>query len=62
MLAWWYINEMYLRIGDYRDALEGGDRKEAEKRYEILGKATNSYLTLLNRLITSKVGDPFAYL
>jgi len=24
MLARWYVNEMYLRIGDYRDALSGG--------------------------------------
>jgi len=62
MLARWYINEMYLRIGDYRNALDKGDAKEAKACYSFLGKATNSYLTLINRSITSKVGDPFAYL
>lgn len=62
MLARWYVNEMYLRIGDYRDALERGDGGEAKKAYACLVKGTNSYLTLLNRSITSKVGDPFGYL
>ncbi len=62
MLARWYINEMYLRIGDYRNALEKGDGKEAKSCYGYLVKATNSYLTLLNRSITSKVGDPFGYI
>lgn len=62
MLARWYINEMYLRIGDYRNALEKGDRKQAETCYACLNKALNSYLTLINRSITSKVGDKFNYL
>lgn len=62
MLQRWYINEMYLRIGDYRNALEKGDAKEAKVSYECLGKAMNSYLSLLNRQITSKVGDKFGYL
>lgn len=62
MLARWYINEMYLRIGDYRVALEKGDASGAKVAYGCLIKACNSYLTLLNRSITSKVGDPFSYL
>mmetsp|Transcript_10092 Transcript_10092/g.24713 ORF Transcript_10092/g.24713 Transcript_10092/m.24713 type:complete len:301 (-) Transcript_10092:325-1227(-) len=62
MLARWYINEMYLRIGDYRSALEKGDAKEAKLCYTYLIKASNSYLSLLNRSITSKVGDQFGYI
>jgi len=62
MLARWYINEMYLRIGDYRSALEKGDAKEAKLCYGYLIKASNSYLSLLNRSITSKVGDQFGYI
>ncbi|KAL7495579.1 hypothetical protein ACHAWT_009574 [Skeletonema menzelii] len=62
MLARWYINEMYLRIGDYKTALQKGDQKDAETCYGYLIKAMNSYLTLINRSITSKVGDQFSYL
>jgi len=61
MLARWYINEIYLRIGDYRRALASGDEKDAKFSYQCMIKAMNSYLTLLNRSITSKVGDPFTY-
>ena len=62
MLARWYINEMYLRIGDYRTALQKGDQKDAETCYGYVVKAMNSYLTLINRSISSKVGDQFSYL
>jgi hypothetical protein len=62
MLARWYINEMYLRIGDYKSALEKGDEKEAKACYGYLNKAMNSYLTLINRSISSKVGEQFSYL
>ncbi|KAL7466116.1 hypothetical protein ACHAXS_006411 [Conticribra weissflogii] len=62
MLARWYINEMYLRIGDVRDALEKGNSSEAKDCYSYLKKAMNSYLSLMNRVITSKVGDKFEYL
>jgi hypothetical protein len=62
MLARWYINEMYLRIGDYRDALAIGDANKAKACYDCLTKALNSYLSLLNRSITSKVGDQFGYI
>ena len=62
MLARWYINEMYLRIGDYREALVREDADEAKACYECLTKAMNSYLSLLNRSITSKVGEKFGYI
>lgn len=62
MLARWYINEMYLRIGDYREALQEEDTGLAKTCYECLCKAMNSYLSLLNRSISSKVGDPFGYI
>ncbi|KAL7441805.1 hypothetical protein ACHAXM_010115 [Skeletonema potamos] len=62
MLARWYINEMYLRIGDYKSAMEKGDEKEAKACYGYLNKAMNSYLTLINRSISSKVGEQFSYL
>ena len=61
MLARWYINEVYLRIGDIRNALEKGDGKEAKSCYGYLKKAMNSYLSLMNRVVTSKVGDQFSY-
>ncbi len=62
MLARWYVNEIYLRIGDYRDALtRGGDEAAARECYGCLVKATNSYLSLLNRSISSKIGDQFGY-
>lgn len=63
MLARWYINEMGLRIDDYKRALEPqGNEKEANACYAYLKKAMNSYLTLINRSISSKVGEQFSYL
>ncbi|KAL3806013.1 hypothetical protein ACHAXA_010776 [Cyclostephanos tholiformis] len=62
MLARWYVNEMYLRIDDYRNALSRGDVADARACYDILVKATNSYLSLMNRSISSKVGDKFGYI
>ncbi|KAL3789168.1 hypothetical protein HJC23_012257 [Cyclotella cryptica] len=61
MLARWYINEVYLRIGDMRAALEKGDRSEAKLCHDYTKKAMNSYLSLMNRVITSKVGEPFGF-
>lgn len=58
MLARWYVNEIYLRIGDVRDA---GTVEEARTRFGFLVKATDSYLALMNRAVTSKVGEPFGY-
>lgn len=58
-LARWYINEIYLLINDLRKAATDEDAKI------IVGavhSATNSYLTLMNRVITPKVGDKLPYL
>lgn len=58
-LARWYINEMYLHIGDIRSA-----KKEADALNSLSSakKAANSYLGMMNRVITSKVGDKFELL
>ena len=53
----WYINEICLLIDDMRK--EGADRKAL---YESIRGAVNSYLTLMNRVITSIVGDKFEYI
>jgi hypothetical protein len=58
-LARWYINEIYLDIDDIRKA---GSKVAAEESYANLVLALNSYLGMLNRSITSKVGDPFELL
>lgn len=62
MLARWYINEVHLRIGDMKTALDKGDFNEAKACHGFVKKAMNSYLTLMNRVITSKVGNPFGYI
>jgi len=62
LLIRWYINEMYLAINDIRKDLANGDGSSAEASYRSLYKAINSYFAMLNRVITSKVGDKFAYL
>jgi len=59
LLARWYINEMYLLIGDVKTSLEAKDPKSAEASYQSLIKAVNSFLGLLNRVVTDKVGDKF---
>lgn len=59
LLARWYINEVYLRIGDIQTA-QSVD--EAQKAHDALKKAINSYLSMLNRVITSKVGNKFEYI
>jgi hypothetical protein len=60
LLARWYINEMYLLINDMRNAPSVDVAQE--QVYPALCSAVNSYLTLMNRVITSKVGDKFSYL
>jgi hypothetical protein len=55
-LARWYINEIYLDIDDIKNA---SSEAEALKSYSNAIKALNSLLGMLNRSITSKVGDPF---
>ena len=62
MLARCYINEVYLRICDIKTALANGDSSKAKKYHSHTKKAMNSYLTLMNRQITSKVGEPFGYI
>ena len=56
LLARWYINEMFLDIDDIKNATS---KKEASQKHKAALKAVNSYLGLLNRVITSKVGDKF---
>ena len=56
LLARWYINEIYLDIGDIRAATSEAD---ALKSLDAAKKSINSYYGLLNRVITIKVGDPF---
>lgn len=58
-LARWYINEIYLLLGDVRTA---SSANEAAKSYAVVKKATNSYLGLMNRVISAKVGDPLELL
>ena len=58
-LARWYINEIYLDIDDVRKA---SSKEEAQLAYSNAILALNSYLGMLNRSITSKVGDPFELL
>ena len=59
LLARWYINEIYLRIGDIQNSQSV---EEALKAHEAAKKATNSYLSMLNRVITPKVGNKFEYI
>lgn len=59
ILARYFINEIYLHVNDIRLAK---DSKSASVYYDQLKKAMNSYLTLMNRVITSKVGDKFPYI
>ena len=58
-LARWYINEIYLRIGDIQNAASEADALVA---HGAAKKAMNSYLSMLNRVITSKVGKKFEYI
>mmetsp|Transcript_20818 Transcript_20818/g.26892 ORF Transcript_20818/g.26892 Transcript_20818/m.26892 type:complete len:266 (-) Transcript_20818:340-1137(-) len=58
-LTRWYVNEMYLHINDARTA---STKDKAMESVATAKKAGNSYLTLMNRVITSKVGDKFEYL
>ena len=59
-LARWYINEVYLLISDIRNA--DNSPEVARTLASSARKATNSYLTMMNRVITPKVGDKFEYL
>ena len=58
-LARWYINEIYLRIGDIQNA---SSESEALAAYDAAKKSMNSYFSMLNRIISSKVGNKFEYI
>jgi len=58
-LARWYINEFYLDVNDVKTATS---KDAALESYSNAIKALNSLLGMLNRSITSKVGDPFVLL
>lgn len=59
LLARWYINEVYLRLEDMRRASSEGEAMAAQKAAK---SALNSYFAMLNRVITSKVGNKFEYI
>ena len=54
LLARWYINEISLDIDDVKNAKS---KHEAVAAFTAAKKAANSYLSLINRVITPKVGD-----
>ena len=56
LLARWYINEVSLDITDIKNAKSQAD---ARTSYDAAIAALNSYIGLINRCITSKVGEPF---
>lgn len=58
LLSRWYINEIYLRVDDIKGA---SGEKEASIALDAAKKGINSYLAMLNRVITSKVGNKFDY-
>ena len=61
--ARYYINEILLGISDMRAALTPDDDARRKKIYNgTVKKAVNSYLALMNRVITEKVGDKFVYI
>jgi hypothetical protein len=61
-VARYYINEIYLRLIQLMNSSTLNDSKERQIVYSCIEKATNSYLTLMNRAITTKVGEPFPYI
>lgn len=58
-LARWYVNEIYLLVSDIRNA---SSTEEGKAFVSAAKKATNSYLTMMNRVITPKVGEKFIYI
>lgn len=59
LLARWYINEVYLRLSDISRA---SNEKDALVAHSAAKSAINSYFAMLNRVITSKVGNKFEYI
>lgn len=58
LLARWYINEIYLHINDIKVATSKDD---ALQSHAAAVKALNSFLGMVNRVTTTKVGDPFPF-
>ena len=58
-LARYYINEIYLLVNDLRNAATDEDAKAIAG---AVRSATNSYLALMNRVVTDKVGDKLPYI
>jgi hypothetical protein len=56
LLARWYINEVALDVTDIKTA---SSQDDARKSYDAAMAALNSYIGLMNRCITDKVGEPF---
>jgi len=56
LLARWYINEIFLDINDIKNA---DSKSSALAAHAAAKRALNSYISLMNRVITSKVGDKF---
>mmetsp|Transcript_26225 Transcript_26225/g.39700 ORF Transcript_26225/g.39700 Transcript_26225/m.39700 type:complete len:267 (-) Transcript_26225:3574-4374(-) len=59
LLARYYINEIYLDIGDMKNAPSQNAKKES---WNAAKKSLNSYFGMLNRSINAKVGDQFELL
>jgi len=59
LLSRWYINEIYLRLGDMSSA---SSEAEALAAHSFAKKSINSYFSMLNRVVTSKVGNKFEYI
>ena len=58
LLSRWYINEIFLRISELQTI---SDIDQSITVFSVIKKAINSYLTIINRAITSKVGEKFIY-
>lgn len=61
-VARYYINEIYLRLIELSSITTDDKKEQQQQIYSAIEKATNSYLTLMNRAITAKVGEPFPYI
>jgi hypothetical protein len=56
LLARWYINEVYLDVSDIKAA---SSKEEALLAHAAALKALNSFLGMINRVTSTKVGEPF---
>lgn len=58
LLSRWYINEMYLQVND----IATDESSKRQGHYQAAIKAANSYIQLMNRVITPKVGEKLPFL